>query len=138
VVDLLESGKFEHPEPIQDLVNGVQVVSLAYLNLSQYDDDDPEMNLEEVKSLFRDWIVAARGILDTGAEEDAPMGEPMPQQGVDPATGLPMPGGMPPGAMGPSLPGPGMGPGPLGPSAIPVPESSGLRGTDPLITHQHH
>lgn len=122
VIGLLEDGKYEHPEPLQDLVNGVEDVSLAYLNLSRFEDDDPDHSLEEIKSNFRDWIVAARGILDDGAEDDEPMGEGMPP--VDPMTGMPMDpamaGGAPP--MG-GLPGQPL---PPGPDMIPVPEAAGL------------
>ncbi len=139
VIDLLEDGGFEHPDPVQDLVNGVQTVSLAYLNLSQYDDDDDDASLEEVKLNFIDWLVAARGILDDGTEEDQEMGAPVdPAMAgmVDPMTGMPMDSMMAGPGMGMGVPGmgsPGLGPAVApGPAAVPVPESAGLA-TQPLL-----
>lgn len=107
VIELLEEGEYEDPTPVQDLVNGVQTVSLALLNLSQYENDDDEYDLEEIKANFLDWIVAARGILGGGAEEDEAPADPM--MGTDPA----MMGMAPP------------------PGTVPVPEAAGLA-TQPL------
>jgi len=119
VVDLLEDGKFEDPTPVQDLVNGVSIVSLAYLNVLQYENDDDEVDLEEVKMNFLDWLVAARGILDDGVEEHSgPPGAEMMPPSANPGLPVdPMMGGM--------APGPGMGP-MVGPPQIPVPEAAGL------------
>lgn len=97
VIELLEEGKWEDPIPAQDLVNGVQTVSLAMLNLSRYEDDDPDdyegPRLADIKYNFIQWITAARGWLDDGAEEDdadqpiLPMGAP-PTVPVPEAAGL--------------------------------------------------
>lgn len=92
VVELLEEGEYEDPTPVQDLINGVKIVSLALLNLNQYEDDDDEgPSLEEIKLNMVNWVVAARGWMERGEEmegEDA-MGAPiMPSVapgGVDPA-----------------------------------------------------
>ena len=115
VIDLLEEGKWEDPTPVQDLVNGVSLVSLALLNLNQYEDDDPDEyegpRLDKIKMNFVDWITAARGWLDDGADEHE-TGEPM---GVPPTMGAP-------GATDPTMM---MAQG-IGPAAIPVPEASGL------------
>jgi hypothetical protein len=118
VVELLEEGKYEHPVPIQDLVNGVQFVTLAYLNLSQYEDDDQKdgPSLEDIKYNFIEWIVAARGILDDGAEDQ---GDEMPLPAIpgptDPAAAMA-------GMSGP-VPGPPM---------LPVPEAAGLATQPPF------
>ena len=128
VIELLEDGEYESPTPIQDLVNGVQLVTLAALNLKIYKDVDPDIHLN-----FLNWITEARNILGIGEETvpsempDASMQVPglegpMAMQGA--AGGMPMDpmmggmGGMGPGPMGPQ-PGPGM---------VPVPESIGLGG----------
>lgn len=109
VIELLEEGGWEDPTPVQDLVNGVQLVSLALLNLNQYEDDEDEdykgPRLEQIKLNFLDWITAARGWLDDGADEHE-TGEPM-----DPASM----------GMDPSMMAQG-----VGPAAIPVPEASGM------------
>lgn len=105
VVELLEDGKYENPSPIQDLVNGVVLVSLAALNLNQYDEDEnPE--LVDIKLNFVDWVTAARGWLDDGAEQHEGAGDVIPA------------------SMGPGLLPPQGGP--IGPSAMPVPEAAGL------------
>jgi hypothetical protein len=114
VVELLEDGKYETPTEVQDLVNGVKIISLAYLNLSQYPDVPPEVQLN-----FINWLAAARGIMESAAQATQ-RGGPIPPSA---APGMPGgPGGPPP--MGP----PGMPPGgmPFGPGAVPVPEASGL------------
>lgn len=115
VVDLLEDGEYESPTPIQDLVNGVQIVSLAALLLKKYPDVPADIHLN-----FLNWVTEARSILEIG-EQTPPNMEPADQ----------MPGlGMPPGNMGmadsgiPQVP---MAAGP-GPAAMPVPESMGLGG----------
>lgn len=112
VIDLLESNEYESPTPIQDLVQGVQLVSLAALNLNQYEDVDPEIKLN-----FLNWITEARSILEAGSadvQDHPPVSQNMP--GLTPGGG-----GMPapPGAMAP------------GPSAVPMPEPSGMA-TQPL------
>lgn len=131
VIELLEDGKYEEPTPVQDLVNGVQMVTLALLNLNQYsddeysDDDDESSNeeraemteLEKVKYNFLNWLVAARGILDEGTETagQAP-GSPMMSQLDEMGGGAPMG----------SVPMPGTGQSLGGAGAIPVPEAMGL------------
>ncbi len=133
VIDLLEDGKWEHPTPVQDLVNGVEVVSLALLNLNQFENDDPDIDLDVVKANFLDWIVEARGILDDGADDHEAEGEMMgasmapgdPAQMAMAEGGMGMPGGDPMMGQPPPMPGPGMGPG-VGPPMIPVPESAGM------------
>lgn len=112
VIELLEEGKWEDPTPVQDLVNGVQLVSLAALNLNQYEEDEEyeegQITLEQIKLNFVDWITAARGWLDDGAEEET-MGEPM-QPGMAPPMDPATMGGMP---------------------MVPVPEAAGLA-TQPI------
>lgn len=119
VIELLEEGEWEDPTPIQDLVNGVELVTLACLNLNQYEDDDEdaEVSLEDIKLNMTNWVVAARGWMEQGEEMDeqtdpAMMGAPMPPQG----------GLLPPTPM-PGIPGAGFGAAggvaPLPPMGIP-------------------
>lgn len=130
VIDLLEKGKYESPTPIQDLVNGVQLVSLAALMLKKYPDVKPDVHLN-----FLNWLTEARAILEIGKETPVSMeaSEMNPGLAVDPMTGQPpdplaqMSGGQMP--QGPALGGTGgMGMG-VGPQAVPVPESAGLGGS---------
>lgn len=110
VIELLEEGDYENPTPVQDLINGVQEVSLAYLNLSQYEDDDEDHPLDAIRANFLDWILEARNILDAGAEEgETPPEEPLP------SVTSPLPAA----ALGPAGVPPAM-----GPAAVPVPESA--------------
>ncbi len=104
VVELLEEGEWEDPTPVQDLANGVEVVSLALLNLNQYEDDDPARPLDEIKLNMTNWVVAARAWMTEGAEVDetsdpAINGAPMDPSGapmIDPMTGaMTMPPQMP-------------------------------------------
>jgi hypothetical protein len=133
VISLLEDGQYESPTPVQDLVNGVQLVSLALLRLSEYDDDDPDTRAElaNVKSLMLDWLAEARGILEMGAEQPNPMQPAEPEMATDPSMmppgGMPAPMAGPPGQIPPEMMGgmPGMA-GPMGPPAVPVPENAGL------------
>lgn len=74
VIELLEEGEYEDPTPIQDLPNGAKLVSLACLNLNQYEDDDDDgPSLEEIKLNMTNWVVAARGWMERGAEEEDQM-----------------------------------------------------------------
>lgn len=134
VISLLEKGEYESPTPIQDLVNGVQLVSLAALNLRQYPDVDPEIHLN-----FLNWLTEARAILEIGQETPTSMeaSEMNPGLALDPMTGQPMDpmaamtgGQMPQGpAMGGDMGmGMGMGTQGIGPGSVPVPESAGLGG----------
>ena len=136
VIDLLESGEYESPTPIQDLVNGVQIVSLAALQLKKYDDIEPEVHLN-----FLNWLTEARSILAIGEETPPSMQASDMNPGLmpmDPMAGLVPPD---PAMMGGGMGGPGMpmdpmaamgGMGPMGPmsgpAAVPVPESAGLGG----------
>lgn len=91
VMDLLENGDYEDPQPFQDLVNGVQRVSLGLLNLNQYDEGE-EPELVSVKMNYINWLAAARAILE---EATAQMAPPQPQPGavtaVTPQPGLTVP-----------------------------------------------
>ena len=112
VISLLEEGKYESPTPVQDLVQGVQLVSLAYLRLSQYDDVS-----EEIKMNFLNWITEARNLLEVGTQPPSGPQAPPPSQGV--------PGLVQPGAPSAAVPPPaGAFAGTPGPSAVPVPEAS--------------
>jgi hypothetical protein len=129
VIELLENGEYEPPTPIQDLVNGVQMVSLAALHMKKYDDVEPKVHLN-----FLNWVTAARAILEIGEEKVPTMDPSAMVPGLDaPSDPLGVMGGVPgmdpmmggaPGMGGPMMPG-AMGP---GPAAVPVPESAGLGG----------
>jgi hypothetical protein len=111
VIELLEDGEYEDPTSVQDLINGVKTVSLALLNLNQYEDDDEDdVSLEEIKRNFVNWVTAARGWMADGAEETAPPGQPMPPLG--------MPPGIPPGMAGVPIDAPAQGMGPMGPAPV--------------------
>lgn len=120
VIGLLEEGKYESPTPIQDLVNGVQMVSLAALRLNEYQDDDEStaQELEDIKFNMLNWLTEARNILETGTENP---NAPQPAEPSD-ATDLGM---VPPGGPGGGMMQPQMAQG-IGPGAIPVPENAGL------------
>lgn len=119
VIDMLENGEYESPTPVQDLVQGVQKVSLAALRLKKFEDVDPEIELN-----FLNWLTEARNILSIGEET-------VPTQDTSAAVpGLATPptemmAGMDPMMMGGGVPGPGMPMAP-GPAAVPVPEAAGL------------
>lgn len=109
VVELLEEGGYEDPTPVQDLFNGVETVSLALLNLNQYEDDDDEgPSLEEIKLNFTNWITAARGWMTAGEEQDQDMaGASLAATQVPPGMTPPMgnPGMAPPAGLAPPIPG---------------------------------
>jgi hypothetical protein len=93
----LSRGRYEEPTPYQDLVQGVNRVSLALLDARRR--GAPESTLQ----LFRDWIESARAILEIGAPA-APAAAPVP-------TGAPGPNGLPTGLAppsGPETPAPGV------------------------------
>ena len=119
VIGLLEKGKYESPTPIQDLVNGVTMVSLAALNLKKYEDVSAEVEMN-----FLNWLVEARNILEAGAEKPNELQPADPTMATD--ANLPPemmgPAGMPP--QGPMM-GPPQGP-MMGPAQTPVPENAGL------------
>lgn len=88
VIELLEDGKYEAPTGVQDLIQGVQRVTLAYLQLGKYDNVP-----DEVKLAFIDWLTAARAELERGTEdaEPPPMGMAPAQPGMEaPGTGTPL------------------------------------------------
>lgn len=110
VIDLLESGRWEMPTELQDLVGGVQRVHLHYLYLtSEFDDVPPE-----ILQGFMDWIAIAQGILEEAARradtsgaalpagggaptaEGLPIGSPAAQASAIQAGAPPMPAGQPP------------------------------------------
>lgn len=93
VINLLEAGKSEDPQPVQDLVNGVQRVSLALLHLNQYDEQE-EPALPEIKMNFINWLAAARAILEEGTAMSAPQGPqgPPPQSSAPTTPLVPSPG----------------------------------------------
>lgn len=132
VISLLEDGEYESPTPIQDLVNGVQLVSLAALNLNQYiaDSAGERRELEDIKMNFLNWLTEARNLLEMGAEKPNELQPADPAAATDASMMPPMgPDGMPvdPMMAGPLPPAPpgGMG---MGPAQVPVPESAGLGG----------
>ncbi len=97
---VLDEGKWEQPDSLQNLIYGVRMMHLAYLRARQ--DGAPESHLE----LARQWIDAAQAILDEAAMANQP---PAPGVGAQPSAGAPPPAAPPPGGgMGPSdLGGPG-------------------------------
>ena len=109
VQELLETGGYENPIPQQDLVNGVQRMTLALLNLNKYQDVE-----EDIKLAFINWITEAEAILNKGTElassppaapdsNLSPLGGPVPNGGQNPVT--------------PTF---------AGPAAVPVPEAAGI------------
>ena len=120
VIELLEDGEYESPTPVQDLVNGVQTISLAALNLKRYKDIDPNIHLN-----FLNWLTEARALLEVGSE---PAPSEMPET-ADQVPGLAAPGMTGMDGMGaPMDPMTAMGGMPAGPGMVPVPESIGLGG----------
>ncbi len=120
VIGLLEDGEYESPIPLQDLVNGVQQVTLAGLMLKQYEDIDPEIELN-----FLNWVTEARNILEIGQEP------PPNLQPAEVTPGLATPPAemaMNPMGMQPPLAMPGAAMGGMGPEMVPVPESAGMGG----------
>jgi hypothetical protein len=134
VVELLEDGKWENPTPMQDLPNGVELVTLACLNLNQYEDDEDDEDAPKLATIqlnMTNWVTSARGWMMKGAEMDetndptmsgAPMDPSMGPQ-IDPMTGQPTQPMMPAGT--PALSGAGIGPNagvnPMAPGGIAPP-----------------
>lgn len=110
VQELLETGEFENPIPEQDLINGVQQMTLALLNLGKYKDFP-----EDIKLNFVNWITLARELAERGTDDSGTMPEDESAGGALPPDPMAM-GAMPGGA------GPMMG----GPAQVPVPEAAGL------------
>jgi hypothetical protein len=107
VIDLLESGKWEMPTELQDLIGGCQRLQLHYLYLMSEYDDVPD----EVLQSFMDWIAIAQGILEEGAKRKSPE-DAMPAGGgapVQPQLPLGSPQSIP-GPQGAMMPPQGMGP----------------------------
>lgn len=108
-IEELEDGKRPRPMPFQDLVNGVETVSMALLRARRYP-DCPAYVLQD----FIDWIDSARSWLRRGANQDEPAGA---GQMMDPAmaaqAGGMMPPPMMPQAMAPTYPAFPVGPQPV-------------------------
>lgn len=104
VQELLENGEFENPIPQQDLVNGIEQMTLAMLQLRKYKDVPPQ-----VETNFANWLTLAQDLVQRGTDTSGTM-PPSPSSAAGMQAGM----APPPGA-------PGMGPG-----AIPVPEAFGL------------
>lgn len=108
VIELLEDGKYESPQPYQDLINGVEMVSKALLRLKDYEDVEPEVPENMIK-----WVAMAREVLRQGTQtpdqegagslEMGPAGEPLPP-------GQGGPGGPMNFTAAPPMPMPGMAP----------------------------
>lgn len=128
VIDLLEKGEYESPTPIQDLVNGVQLVSLAALNLNQYENVPVDVKLN-----FLNWITEARNLLEMGAEKPTELQPADPGMATDAMGPAPIgPDGLPmtPDLQPPLPPNGGMMPAQgIGPAQMPVPESMGMGGS---------
>jgi hypothetical protein len=128
VVELLEEGHWEDPTPVQDLPNGVEIVSLALLNLNQYEDDDDDgPSLDEIKLNMTNWVVAARGWVLQGAEMDQMSDPAVNGAPIDPSMGPmldPMGNPMMPPSPAPPVPGAGFGPqggmAPMLPAGLPM------------------
>lgn len=120
VQELLEEGEYETPTPEQDLVNGVQRMTLALLNLGKYKNVPAEIKLN-----FVNWITVAKAILARGTEDQG-----SPNAGVAPASMQAPPApAMPQGGPGPMMGGGGASF--AGPSAVPVPEQAGIAVAQP-------
>lgn len=116
VIGLLEDGKFESPDPVQNLKYGVDKVSQNALLLRQYDDDDDDVDLETVMENHYRWVRQAMALIQ--AATAAPVGPGAPA-GSAPAQGQPgMPGSMLPNPVPMAAMNVG---GALQPSALPVP-----------------
>jgi hypothetical protein len=108
VQSLLEAGDYENPTPEQDLVNGVTRMTLALLNLNEYEDDGKgKVRLEDVKLSFINWITEAKALLKRGTE---PTPDPNAMPGQQQAMFSPTMGG---------------------PQQVPVPEAAGLAPAGP-------
>lgn len=115
VVEDLEDGKTVVPDPLQDLVTGVEYVNRAYLRLrSQFADVPAKVLLGFVK-----WIALARAILAKGTQTPDNQG-----LGTVPATGP---------APGPAVQAPAMVPAPPGAAPVaPTPLGAGA-GVAPMM-----
>lgn len=122
VIGCLEDGEFESPDPVQNLKYGVDKLSQNALLLKQYEDDDPDVRIEEVIENHYRWVRQAMAIIQQSTQAPAP-GLPGAPVGSAPMQGQP---GMP----GSQLPNPApiaalnVG-GALQPSALPVPGVGG-------------
>ena len=105
VQELLEDGEWENPIPEQDLVGGIEQMTLAMLQLMKYPDFP-----EETKLNFVNWITLARELAERGTDDSGTLPEDaMAAQDMGPAQGGPM--GMP--------------------ASVPVPEAMGLAPAGP-------
>lgn len=98
-IEDLEDGKRPRPMPFQDLVNGVETVSIALLRAKRYP-DCPAYVIQD----FIDWIDSARSWLRRGSNQNEPAGagQMMDPNMMPPAGAPPMP--MMPPAMAPTYP----------------------------------
>ena len=96
VIGLLEEGRFEPPDPMQNLRYGIELVTQNALLLKEREDDDPDVSLEDVIENHYTWVRQA--LACTQQATQAPAGT----QGSQP-----LPAG-PPGVMpgSPGLPNP--------------------------------
>ena len=118
VQELLEMGEWESPIPEQDLVSGIEKMTLALLNLNKYKDDGKSrISLAEIKLNFVNWITLAKALTKKGTE-------PVPQTAASPQEQ----------SLGAALGVPGTVPemiGLAGPGQVPVPEAAGLAVAQP-------
>lgn len=75
VIELLEDEKYETPTEEQDLVQGVQRVTLACLRIRKYEEYEAG-DLVTVESNMIKWLSMARAILEKGTEQP-PQAPPM-------------------------------------------------------------
>jgi hypothetical protein len=105
VIELMEDGGYEAPSPMQDLVNGVGMVTRAYNQLKSYEDVSPKVLRNFIK-----WVAVARAVMRQGTETPDDQGvtsqpstsAPPPAMGM---AGAPAPGV---GMMGPAMAPPGV------------------------------
>jgi len=101
VIELLEDGKYEDPAEEQDLIQGVQRITLAMLNLRKYEEyekGDADMLSVEINML--QWLSVARSILEKGTETPPQAPPTLSDVGAAPGMVAP-PSGLAPGpAMG--------------------------------------
>jgi hypothetical protein len=86
LIENLQNGKWESPEPMQDLASCIKGVQMQYLH------DRREGAPEEVLDLMRRWMSQAATQMAQAAPPPAPMGPPPPGgPPMDPAMQPPMP-----------------------------------------------
>lgn len=92
VIELLEDGKYEPPTEEQDLVQGVQRVTLALLRIRKYEEYEAG-ELVDVESNMIKWLSMARAILEKGTQTppQAPALGPQDVMGAQPMQMPPAP-----------------------------------------------